>query len=230
VTTELWVAAGSALWVGILTAISPCPLATNIAAISFIGQRVSKRSAVLTTGVLYALGRSMVYVVLAVLLVSSLLSAPAIAHVIERWVNRLIGPVLILVGMFLLGMIKWTGTGSSTIARLGERVKGRGVLAGLALGVLFALSFCPVSAALYFGTLIPLALKSDSRILVPLVYGVGTALPVLVFAVLIAWGTGAVGRAYERISQIERWARWITGGVFIAVGIYLTLVYVYRVV
>ena len=83
-TTELWIAAGSALWVGILTAISPCPLATNIAAISFIGQRVSKRSAVLTTGVLYALGRSMVYVVLAVLLVSSLLSAPAIAQVIER--------------------------------------------------------------------------------------------------------------------------------------------------
>jgi len=229
VTAELWVAVGSALWVGILTAISPCPLATNIAAISFIGQRVSRRSTVITTGVLYALGRSLVYVTLAVLLVTSLLSAPTIAQVIESWINRLIGPLLILVGMFLLGLVPWTGSGSSLIARLGERVKGWGVLGGLALGVLFALSFCPVSAALYFGTLIPLALKSDSRVLLPLVYGVGTALPVLVFAVLIAWSTNAVGKAYARISSVERWARWITGGVFLAVGFYLTLVYVYRV-
>jgi cytochrome c-type biogenesis protein len=104
------------------------------------------------------------------------------------------------------------------------------VLAGLALGVLFALSFCPVSAALYFGTLIPLAVKNDSRIVLPLVYGAGTALPVLVFTVLLAWGTNVVGKAYERVAQIERWARWITGGVFLVVGVYLTLVYAFRVI
>ncbi|MHC4848973.1 MAG: aromatic aminobenezylarsenical efflux permease ArsG family transporter [Planctomycetota bacterium] len=227
-TAELLLAAGSALWVGILTAISPCPLATNVAAISFIGRRVEKPSAVLTTGVLYALGRSLVYIVLAFLLVSSLLSAPAIAQVLERWVNRLIGPLLIVVGMFLLRLISWTGSGSGLTA-LADRVKERGVWAGLALGVLFALSFCPVSAALYFGTLIPLAVKSDSRVLLPLVYGAGTALPVLVFSVLIAWSSHAVGKAYEKITQIERWARWITGSIFIAVGIYLTLVYSFRV-
>jgi len=108
-------------------------------------------------------------------------------------------------------------------------VAGWGVFSGLALGALFGLSFCPVSAALYFGTLIPIAIKSDSRVLLPLVYGAGTALPVLVFAVLIAGGAHAVGKAFERISRIERWARRITGVVFILVGIYLTLVYVYRV-
>jgi cytochrome c biogenesis protein CcdA len=228
VTAEFLLAAGSALWVGILTAISPCPLATNVAAISFIGRRVEKPSAVLTTSVLYALGRSLVYIVLAFLLVSSLLSAPAIAQVLERWVNRLIGPLLIVVGMFLLRLISWTGSGTGLTA-LADRVKERGVWAGLALGVLFALSFCPVSAALYFGTLIPLAVKSDSRVLLPLVYGAGTALPVLVFSVLIAWSTNAVGKAYEKVTQIERWARWITGSTFILVGIYLTLVYSFRV-
>ena len=227
-TAELLLAAGSALWVGILTAISPCPLATNVAAISFIGRRVERPSAVLVTGVLYALGRSLVYIVLAVLLVSSLLSAPAIAQLLERWVNRLIGPLLIVVGMFLLRLISWTGSGTGLTA-LADRVKDRGVWSGLALGVLFALSFCPVSAALYFGTLIPLAVKSDSRVLLPLVYGAGTALPVLLFSVLIAWSTNAVGRAYEKITHIERWARWITGSIFIAVGIYLTLVYSFRV-
>ncbi|MHC4957740.1 MAG: aromatic aminobenezylarsenical efflux permease ArsG family transporter [Planctomycetota bacterium] len=226
---ELMLAAGSALWVGLLTAISPCPLATNVAAISFIGRGVARPSAVVVTGVLYALGRSLVYVVLAVLLVSSLLSAPAVAHALERWVNRLIGPLLVVVGMFLLGLIRWTGRGSSLGARVGERVKGWGALGGLALGVLFALSFCPVSAALYFGTLIPLAVKSDSRVLLPLVYGAGTALPVLAFAVVIALGTNALGRAYERVAHVERWARRITGGVFVLAGTYLTLVYVYRV-
>jgi len=228
VSAELLLAAGSALWVGILTAISPCPLATNVAAISFIGRRVEKPSAVLTTGVLYALGRSLVYIVLAFALVSSLLSAPAIAQLLERWVNRLIGPLLIVVGMFLLRLISWTGSGTG-LSGLADRVKDRGVWSGLALGVLFALSFCPVSAALYFGTLIPLAVKSDSRVLLPLVYGAGTALPVLVFAVLIAWSSHAVGKAYEKITHIERWARWITGSIFIAVGIYLTLVYSFRV-
>jgi len=229
VTPELLVAAGSALWVGILTAISPCPLATNVAAISFIGRRVSSPAAVLATGLLYALGRSLVYVGLAFLLVSALLSAPTVAEALGRWVNRLIGPVLIVVGMFLLEMIPWTGRGSTLGARIGERVQGWGVLAGLVLGALFALSFCPVSAALYFGTLIPLAIKSDSAILLPLIYGAGTALPVLVFAVVIAWSTNAVGRVFDRVAHVERWARTITGIVFIAIGIGLTLVYVYRV-
>ena len=228
-TTELLLAAGSALWIGILTAISPCPLATNVAAISFIGRKVSSPRAVLATGLLYALGRALVYVLLAFLLVSSLLSAPDIARAMDRWVNRLLGPLLIVVGMFLLDLIRWAPGGPAIGSKVGERVAGWGVFSGLALGALFALSFCPVSAALYFGTLIPIAIKSDSRVLLPLVYGAGTALPVLVFAVVIAWGSNAVGRVFEKISQLERWARRITGVLFVLVGIYLTLVYVYRV-
>jgi len=219
---------GSEKQVGLLTAVSPCPLATNVAAISFIGRKVSRPSAVLATGLLYALGRSLVYVALAVLLVSSLLSAPEVAHALGRWVNRLLGPLLVLIGMVLLGLVRWTGKGSSLGARVGARVEGWGAPAGFALGVVFALSFCPVSAALYFGTLIPLAVKSDSRVLVPLVYGAGTAIPVILFATVLAFGANAVGRAFERISRVERRARAATGAIFITAGIYLTLAYVYR--
>ncbi len=228
-TAELLLALASALWVGLLTAISPCPLATNVAAISFIGKRVSRPSAVLATGLLYALGRSLVYVALAMLLVSSLLSAPEVAHALGRWVNRLVGPLLVLIGMVLLGLVGWIGRGSSLGARVGARVEGWGAAAGFVLGAVFALSFCPVSAALYFGTLIPLAVKSDSRVLVPLVYGAGTAVPVVLFAAILAFGANAVGRAFERVSRVERRARAATGAIFIAAGIYLTLVYVYRV-
>lgn len=229
-TAELLLAAASALWVGLLTAVSPCPLATNVAAISFIGRKVSSPSAVLATGLLYALGRALVYVALAVLLVTSLLSAPDVAHALGRWVNRLVGPLLVLIGMVLLGLVGWVGRGSSLGARVGARVAGWGAPAGFALGVVFALSFCPVSAALYFGTLIPLAVKSDSRVLVPLVYGAGTAIPVILFAAVLAFGANAIGRAFQRISRVERRARAVTGAIFIAAGVYLTLAYVYHVV
>lgn len=229
-TAELLLAAASALWVGLLTAVSPCPLATNVAAISFIGRKVSSPSAVLATGLLYALGRALVYVALAVLLVTSLLSAPDVAHALGRWVNRLVGPLLVLIGMVLLGLVGWVGRGSSLGAQVGARVAGWGAPAGFALGVVFALSFCPVSAALYFGTLIPLAVKSDSRVLVPLVYGAGTAIPVILFAAVLAFGANAIGRAFQRISRVERRARAVTGAIFIAAGVYLTLAYVYHVV
>ncbi|MHC4550767.1 MAG: aromatic aminobenezylarsenical efflux permease ArsG family transporter [Planctomycetota bacterium] len=227
-TAELLVGMGSALWIGILTAISPCPLATNIAAISFIGRQVAHPRAAVATGLLYGLGRSLVYVALAAVLVSSVLSAPALSQGLQRYMNKLLGPLLILVGMFLLGLIRIRATGSGLGAKVGERVKGWGVWAGLALGVVFALSFCPLSAALYFGSLIPLALTYESRLLLPLLYGVGTALPVFVFAVLIALGTHAVGRTFDRITLVERWARGITGAVFIVVGIGFSVAFIYR--
>lgn len=219
----------SAAWLGILTAISPCPLATNVAAISFIGRRVGSPRAVLATGLLYALGRSLVYVVLGALLVSSLLSAPVVSNLLMKYMNKLLGPMLILVGMVLVGLIQFNPAGS----RLGEKVGGRvetwGVWSGLALGMVFALSFCPASAALFFGSLVPLAVKSQSPVLLPTVYGAGTALPVLVFAILIVAGTRAVGQAFNRITQFERWARRVTGVIFIGIGVYFSLTYVFQV-
>jgi len=229
VTDGLLLAMATAAWLGILTSISPCPLATNIAAISFIGRRIGSPRAAVATGLLYTLGRTLVYVVLGTLLVFSLLSAPGVSHVLQKYMNKLLGPILILVGMVLVGLISFTTKGSRLGESVGRRVETWGMWSGLALGVVFALSFCPSSAALFFGTLIPLAVTHESPLLLPTLYGAGTALPVLVFAILIVLGTGAVGQAFNRIAQFERWARRVTGVIFIGIGVYFSLVYIFRV-
>jgi len=220
---------GSALWFGILTSISPCPLATNIAAISFIGRRVDRPHAVITTGILYALGRTIVYVVLAGLFVSSLLSAPTVSHALQKYMNKLLGPLLILVGMMLLGLINLHTRGTDIGQRVSRRAEQWGVWGGLLLGVVFALAFCPSSAALFFGSLLPISVKYESRLWLPLAYGLGTALPVILFALAIAAGASAVARAFQRVAAFERWARTATGVIFIGVGVYFSLVFIFRV-
>ncbi len=226
---SLPLAIASAAWLGVLTSISPCPLATNIAAISFIGRRVGSPRAALMTGLLYAVGRTVVYVVLAALLVSSLLSAPVLANFLQKYMNKVVGPALILVGMVLLGLLQFKPKGSGLGERVGAGVESWGIWGGLALGAVFALSFCPGSAAVFFGSLIPLSTKFESRVLLPAVYGTGTAIPVLLFAVLIVFSTRAVGQAYNRISQFEWWARNGTGVLFIGLGVYFCLAYIFRV-
>ena len=228
-TGEMVLGISSAAWLGILTSISPCPLATNIAAISFIGRRVGNPKAVIATGLLYTAGRSLAYVVLAMILVGSLLSAPTVSHVLQKYMNKLLGPILILVGMLLLNLIQFRVPGIGISEKMSKRVEAWGIWGGLALGVLFALSFCPASAGLYFGSLIPLSVKCESSVLLPLLFGIGTALPVFVFAILIAVGTQAVGRAFEKITQFEWWARRITGTIFIVVGVYFSLMFIFRV-
>lgn len=227
-SADFVVALGTALWLGILTSISPCPLATNIAAISFIGRRVDRPHAVLGTGLVYACGRTLVYVALAALLVSSLLSAPGVSLALQKYMNKAMGPLLIVVGMFLLGLIQIRTRGSSLGPGVAQRAERWGIWGGLLLGVVFALAFCPASAALFFGSLIPLSIKVESRLWVPMAYGLGTALPVIAFAVALAAGAGAVARAFQQVSAFERWARTATGAVFIAVGFYFSLVFIFR--
>ena len=176
--TELLLLAASALWLGILTSVSPCPLATNVAAISFIGRRMEGERWVLVGGLLYTAGRVLTYTVLGVLLVSSVLSAPSVALVLQKYMNQILGPVLILIGMVLLEIISLGSFGSGLAARLQNRADRWGVLGALLLGVVFALSFCPVSAALFFGSLLTIAVKAKSGILLPAVYGIGTGLPI----------------------------------------------------
>jgi cytochrome c-type biogenesis protein len=212
----------SAFWLGVLTSISPCPLATNIVAISFVGRRVESPQEVLFSGLLYTAGRAATYIFLGMILVASLLSAPFISHVLQKYMNAALGPLLILVGMVLLELISLNiGSGLNTTVQ--KRVETMGVWGAVFLGVLFALSFCPTSAALFFGSLLPLAINSHSGILLPAVYGLATGLPVLIFAVLLGFGANKVAKAYDRIVVFERWARRITGITFIFVGFYYSL-------
>ena len=227
---ELALGAASALWLGILTSISPCPLATNIAAISYIGRRVSSTRQVFLTGLLYTLGRTLSYLALAMVLVATALSVPQISLFLQKYMHLLLGPILILVGMFLLGLIQFSMGGSGVSERMQKRVDALGVWGALLLGIVFALSFCPTSAALFFGSLIPLSLSANSSVTLPVIYGIGTALPVLVFAVLIAVSAQSVGKAFNVLSKIEWWARMLTGGIFVLAGIYFALKYIFEVI
>ena len=222
-----FIALGSAVWLGILTSISPCPLATNIAAISYIGKRIDRPGTVLLSGLTYTAGRMLTYVILGFLVVASILSIPDVAMFLQQNMNKALGPILIIVGLLLFGLFNLKLPGFTASEKVTGKVEKWGVWGAGALGFLFALSFCPVSAALFFGSLIPLAVDHQSSVMMPTVYGIGTALPVVAFAVFIALGAKWVGTAFNKISVFEKWARRITAVAFILVGIYYSLIYLF---
>jgi len=226
-TGSLIVGSGVALWLGILTSISPCPLATNIVAVAFVSRKVSKSWLVLASGLLYALGRMLAYLVISSMVVKSIFSISLLSNFFQQYMNKLLGPVLILAGIFMLELFSYGVRGEALAEKLGSRLKGAGIWGSAALGMVFALSFCPVSAALFFGSLIPLALKYQSELLLPSVYGLGTAVPVIAFALALAAGIKSVSKMFDKLSRIEKWARGITGLLFIAIGVYYCLKYIF---
>ena len=221
---------GSAFWLGILTSISPCPMATNIAAISFIAKRLGHTRSVLLSGLLYTAGRSCAYILVAALIIAGALSIPQVSNFLQTYMNKLLGPILILVGMYLLELIKVNLPGLNLAQKMQERTEKGGVWTAGVLGAVFAMSFCPVSAALFFGGLIPLSIEHGSRLLLPALFGVGTGLPVVLFAVLIAFSAQSLGQAFKRLTQFELWARRITGTIFICIGIYYSLTHIFGII
>ena len=222
----IWASVVSAFWLGVLTAISPCPLATNIAAISFIGRKAGQKNHVLWSGVLYALGRTAAYIGLGIFITAGMLGRADVSRFLQKHMNEALGPILIVLGLVLLG---WVGSGASLNfgAGLHERAKKGGIMWAVPLGMLFALSFCPVSAGLFFGGLLPLALQKQSVFLLPAVYGIGTALPVVAFAFLLAFASAYVGKAFNGLTRIEVWVRRVAGAAFILAGVYYCLTHVY---
>jgi cytochrome c-type biogenesis protein len=212
----------SALWLGILTSISPCPLATNIAAVSFLSRKIEHPRMVLWSGFAYTLGRMTAYVIVGVILISSLIGIPATANFLQRYMNKILGPVLIFVGLFLLDVLKlnffdFSISGSSERQ---NKLAEMGIFGSFALGAIFALSFCPISAALFFGSLIPLALNNNFGIAFPFVYGIGTGLPVVIFTIGITLGVQSISHWFNKVAKLEIYMRKVTGIIFILVGIY----------
>ena len=224
-----WIVIFSALWLGILTAISPCPLASNIAAISFIGRQVGNDRGVVFSGILYTLGRTFTYMVLGAGIIAGLMGSGEVSRFLQQYLNEVLGPILILLGMVLLGMIGGKISFNILGNGLQKKAEKNGVWFAMPLGVLFALSFCPVSAGLFFGALIPLSLKHSSLYILPIVYGIGTALPVIFFAFLIAFGGEYLGKVFNCLTKTEIWVRRITGILFILAGIYYCLSYIYGI-
>jgi len=216
---------GMAFWLGLLTSISPCPLATNIAAISYVGRRAGSVRGILSAGVLYTLGRMITYLAIGFIVTKGLLSIPHLSLFLQTNMNKILGPLLIVVALVLFGFMDFSIGKGGLSDRLRQRVDRAGIWGALILGILFALTFCPVSAALFFGSLIPLAVRHSSVVTVPSLYGMGSAVPVLVFAVVMAVSVRAVGRFHARLTAVEIWIRRGMAVIFLGTGIYMTLVH-----
>jgi cytochrome c-type biogenesis protein len=213
----------SAFWLGILTSISPCPLATNIAAVSFISRNLGSSKKVVWSGLLYAAGRMLTYVVIAALAVASLLSLPEVSFFLESNMHKIIGPLLMVVGIILLDVIPISFSASLVSSSVQEKAGKWGMWGSGLLGIIFALTFCPLSAALFFGSLIPLAIDGKSAVIMPSIYGLGTALPVVVFALVMVFSVKSIGKVFAKLTQIEKWVRKLTAIIFIGAGIYLLM-------
>lgn len=210
----------SALWLGILTAISPCPLATNIAAISFISKNIECPFKTVYAGLLYVLGRVLTYVALGFIVVGGLLAVPSIANFLQYSINKFVGPILIIVGLILLNVIRLNFSFGVNHDKFQKFAETSNFLGAFLLGVIFALSFCPVSAALFFGSLTSLAVEYHSRFMIPAMYGIGTGLPVVIFAIVIAFSMHKLSEIYNNVVKFETWFRRITGSIFIIAGGY----------
>ena len=226
---ELGAILASSMWLGILTSISPCPLATNIAAVSFLSKKIAHPAMVFISGFAYTLGRMTAYALLGWIIINSLLSVPEVAQFLQKYMVKALGPLLIVTGLFLLEVITLKLPGVVLSQEHHNKLVDSGAPGAFLLGFIFALAFCPVSAALFFGSLIPLALNSKVGTVLPFVYGVGTALPVLIFALAIALGVTSFGHWFRRVTIIELYTRRITGVIFVFVGIYYTGIYIFRI-
>lgn len=217
----------TAFLLGLLTAISPCPLATNIAAIGYIGRDLADRNRIFRNGLLYALGRMIAYTLLgavSIVVMRQGASIFALQKTIGQYGELLLAPALVLIGLFLLfghkfNLPRFGFTGS------GAKIRKRGGWGALLLGLLFALAFCPTSGVFYFGMLIPMSAAATGGYLLPAVFALATALPVVAVAWVLAYSMAGVGRLYSRMQLFQKWFNRIVAGLFIAVGIYYGIIY-----
>ena len=210
----------TAFLLGILTSISPCPLATNITAIAYISKEIKTPKHTILSGLFYTLGRGISYTLLATLIYFGF-SSFQISRIFQGWGDKVLGPVLIIIGLVMFGVIKINlKQNNRTIEKAKLWLADKGYFGSLALGVLFALAFCPYSGVLFFGVLIPLVLKSTGGLILPPLFALGTGLPVIIFSILIAFSMQAVGKAFNVVQKIEKWIRYGVALIFILTGIY----------
>jgi cytochrome c biogenesis protein CcdA len=217
----------SALFLGLLTAISPCPMATNIAAVGYVSRRVKDRKYAVITGTLYTLGRMFSYSVLGILIIVTGLEIPGLASFLQDFGEQILGPLLIVIGLIMLNINRLSfSLGGGKLSSIGGRVADWGMIGGFFLGVLFALAFCPYSAILFFGVLIPLALKTSGGVTLPAVFAIGTGLPVLVFGTLISAGVARVSTWLNALTRADKVIRVVVSLIFIGVGIYCVVLWI----
>jgi cytochrome c biogenesis protein CcdA len=215
----------SAFLLGLLTAISPCPLATNITATAYISKNIQDPKKVFWSGILYTLGRATSYSILGLILFYGA-SKFHVAKLFSQYGERLLGPILILIGLIMINVIRLNIFGKSNLSEfISRKFKDRGYLGAFLLGIVFALAFCPYSGALFFGILIPMTIVDASGLYLPFVFAVGTGLPVIFFAYILAFSVGKMSVYFNRVQRIEKVMRYVIGAVFIIVGTYYLLLF-----
>jgi len=213
----------AAFFIGLMTALSPCPLATNITAIAYISKKIGDGKKTLLTGIVYTLGRMFTYVLLASLIVYIGLNVQAISLFLQKYGERILGPLLIIMSLIMLNIIKLPSLKSGDkINRLKEKLSEKGYFGSFLLGVIFALAFCPFSAVLFFGMLIPLALKYSDGILIPSVFSLATGLPVIIFAFILTFSVSKLGKIMNKVQTFEKYMRYAIAIIFLIVGAYYT--------
>jgi cytochrome c-type biogenesis protein len=208
----------TALILGLMTAISPCPLATNISAIGFISRDINDRKRVFVNGLIYTLGRAISYTGIAFIIYFGA-SQINVSRLFQGWGEKLLAPLLIITGLFMLDVLKIKFPGFSALKeKIGNG--GGGYRTTLLLGIIFALAFCPYSGVLYFAMLIPITIVSAGGLYLPIVFAIATGLPVIIFAWLLAFSVGSVGRLYNHVKIFELWFRRVVAVLFIGAGFY----------
>ena len=215
-STLPWV---SAFILGLMTAISPCPLATNITAVGFISKDIENRNRVFINGLLYTLGRAISYSAIALIIFFGA-NQFKFSSVFQQYGEKILGPLLIVIGLFMLDVLKLNFPGMSKLTTKMESKSNWGYIDALILGVIFALAFCPYSGVLYFGMLIPMTVSSASGLYLPIIFAFATGIPVMIFAWILAYSVSSIGGIYNKIKKFEFWFRRIVAILFIVVGIY----------
>lgn len=210
----------TAFLLGIMTSISPCPLATNITAIAFISKDIKKSQTVLLNGLYYTFGRALSYTILAAIIYYGA-SSFNIAKIFKGFGNYFLGPLMILIGLFMFDLIKIEKIANNkSIANIQKKLSGKGYLGSFLLGILFSIGFCPYSGIMFFAVLIPLILKSSEGIILAPFFAVGTSLPVLLFSFLLAFSAKKVGLVFNKIQKAEKIIRKVIAAIFIIAGLY----------
>lgn len=214
----------SAMILGLMTAISPCPLATNITAIGYISRDIEQKKKIFISGLFYTLGRAFSYTFLGVILYAGA-SKFQVAKIFHGWGERVIGFLLIIIGILMLDIIKLKFPDFSLLKREFKMNQKGPYWWAFLLGLAFALAFCPYSGVLFFGILIPMTISSSSGLYLPSVFALGTGLPVLLVSWLIAYSLSGIGNFYNRIKAFEMWFRRAVALLFIGAGIYYIVIY-----
>ncbi|OPZ43869.1 MAG: hypothetical protein BWY93_00945 [Euryarchaeota archaeon ADurb.BinA087] len=215
----------AAFFIGLVMTFSPCPLATNITAIAFISKKIGDSRHTLLVGTLYALGRMVAYIGLTALIVYAGLNIQSISLFLQEYGEKLIGPFLVIMGILMLELVDIPSIGGQGWLQKIELYLGeKGYLGGFLLGVIFALALCPFAAVLFFGMLIPIALKTGDAIFVPAVFGIATALPVIIISIVLVSGVNRVSGMMTAVQKNEKWIKWAVAAVFIIVGVYYIVI------